>query len=73
VSLESAEVTETAAETATEAPTQTPTSGHALDTTARATEAVAGSTGLSRRRLLPRGLLVVALLVGWWGYRTYGR
>jgi DNA-binding transcriptional ArsR family regulator len=74
VSLESAEVTETAAETATEAPTQTPTSGHALDTTAQATEAVAGSTGLSPGvAFFLGGLLVVALLVGWWGYRTYGR
>ncbi|SFS08369.1 Helix-turn-helix domain-containing protein [Halomicrobium zhouii] len=72
-SVQDAETTETAAETATEAPTQTPV-GESLDTTTQVTEAVAGSAGISPGvAFFLGGLLVVALLVGWWGYRTYGR
>ena len=69
----SAEATETAAETATEAPTQTP-AGESIDTTVQATEAVAGSAGLGVSPGLAfflGGMLVIAVLVGWWGYRTY--
>ncbi|MCU4799143.1 helix-turn-helix domain-containing protein [Halobacteria archaeon HArc-gm2] len=71
--IESADTTETATQTVTEAPTQTPV-GESLDTTTQVTEAVAGSAGISPGvAFFLGGLLVVALLVGWWGYQTYGR
>lgn len=72
--FQSAEASEAATETATEAATSTPMSTESFDTTVQATDAVAGSAGFSLSPGLAfflGGLLVITLLVGWWGYRTY--
>ena len=70
VSLQSAEATQTS--TSTPMPTQAST--ETVDAGARATEAIAASPGLQVSpgiAFFLGGLLVLTLLVGWWGYRNY--
>lgn len=68
VTLESAEATETA----TEAATQTPVPTESFETSSQASDAIAGSAGISPGlAFFLGGLLVITILVGWWGYRTY--
>ncbi len=63
--------------TASETPTAAPTSTEAVEaTTGAADVAAAGSAGAGVSPGLAfflGGLLVVAVLVGWWGYRTYAQ
>lgn len=70
MTLQSAEASEAATETAT----STPMSTESFETTVQATDAVAGSAGVSVSPGLAfflGGLLVITVLIGWWGYRTY--
>lgn len=59
--------------TPTEVATETPMSTESFETGAQATEAVAGSGfGVSPGvAFFLGGLLVLTLVVGWWGYRNY--
>ena len=70
VTLQNAEATETA----TEAPSATPMATESVDAATQAADAVAGSAGFSVSpgvAFFLGGLLVLTLVVGWWGYRTY--